>query len=479
MLVQEVDYDIPTESEWERLKFYSSRIRRIEYVPHTYHATTLEKTQWGDSWATIMDCSVDRDLREFRRICRALAPRSSQPLFPNLQHVEFPQLGFAIQCLDIFLRGKNISLSLRWGDVDSKPEHDESLATFFDIIEKQSLQLQELDLGSFGDRGAAESASLSKVVQKMKNLRSLACGSRKLTSTALHTLAKFPNLHKLQIPNNSADLLQATTMSKTIFPLLQHLTIREDSLLSFATFLGNMPHPVSLRTLTVYLTKLNDPTHLQKLLHNLSRRVEKLGDVDGIVFKYVKYGVVMRSAVEVDHPPTVYAQMLEPLLRFRNLTHLNLDVPWLFSLSDDDMEAMASAWPRLRFLQIGSKLGWGTPHLVTPKGLMSLLKGCRDLQHLSFSFNAELEPPDVSMITRDHVNTQIDYLYVGDSPLPLHNISRLAVFLQHIFPKLSGVGGCWLMSGNRDWGSMESAIRETWDAMVDIINIRNHTIQLN
>lgn len=114
-----------------------------------------------------------------------------------------------------------------------------------------------------------------------------------------------------------------------------------------------------------------------------------------IVLKYSSSQTVRRGQGD---PPklttTVSAGLLKPILAFRNLTHLNLDVPWKLNLADHDIEAnMANAWPKLQFLQIGSMQRWGSPHLVTAKSLLALTNGCREIQHLNLAFNAALQPP--------------------------------------------------------------------------------------
>jgi len=68
----------------------------------------------------------------------------------------------------------------------SEDEGGGLIIKLFPIIAQQALYMQNLDLGSFRDLGVKECRELSDLVQKTKELRGLACGSRKLTSDALH-----------------------------------------------------------------------------------------------------------------------------------------------------------------------------------------------------------------------------------------------------------------------------------------------------
>ena len=113
-----------------------------------------------------------------------------------------------------------------------------------------------------------ECRELSDLVQKMKELRGLACGSRKLTSDALQCLAALPDLCKLQLPNSSNDILTSTRdISRPIFSSLQHLTMRENDVYSFSCLLERIPY-LRLQTLTLFFSVVPDPVHIHTVFHN-------------------------------------------------------------------------------------------------------------------------------------------------------------------------------------------------------------------
>ncbi len=273
-----------------------------------------------------------------------------------------------------------------------RPKYRQFNMKLFSVIAQQALHMQNLDLGSFGDLVTVmECRELSDLVQKMKELRGLACGSRKLTSDALQCLAALPDL---QLPNSSNDILTSTRdISRPIFSSLQHLTMRENDVYSFSCLLERIPY-LRLQTLTLFFSVVPDPVHIHTVFHNFLGQAEDHRTFRQIVFKYSSNQTVRRGQGDpLQLAKTVSAELLKPILAFRNLTHLNLDVPWKFNLADHDVEAMANAWPRLRFLRLGSMQGWGSPHLVTAKGLLALTKGCREIQHLTLAFDATLQPP--------------------------------------------------------------------------------------
>ena len=437
---------------------YTRRIRRLQYLPCAFHFDSPD--------------GIPMDLKALRVVRRAF-PKKSEALFPNLLQLEFIQPSHAEPCLDIFLESKSISLSLHWS------EETTPIGQLFSTIKKYALHLEELDLGSFKDQGAVESADLSKLTCKMQDLRGLACGCRKLTYPALLHLMNLPRLRKLQVPNTSEDILASIELStdsrRSIFPALQHLTIRVDGLAPFATLFKRM-RPLELQSLTLYLTQAPPPAELHLALLALGTESGTTSSIREVTFKYTLPQPSGRRIINPHesgiHPNIITGHTLEPLLACRNLELLHLDIACTFDLGDTQMNAMAVAWPRLRHIQLGAHRGWGSPPQVTLHGILALLGGCRELEYLALSFDATCEPPPISSISPKCINHKITYIYVGDAPLDQGSINRVGDFLQRILPNLTGIGGNWLYTTfatetrQREWGDLIYKFRSLKDCRV-------------
>ncbi|CAA7260332.1 unnamed protein product [Cyclocybe aegerita] len=322
--------------------------------------------------------------------------------------------------------------------------------------------MHELDLGSFKDNAGLECEELSRLVSRMTSLRALACGSRKLTSKALASLVSQPHLSKLQISNSSQDFLRAVKGDAKVFlSSLHHLRIVEDDLTQFAQLLNKM-RPIELQTLSIACIgtpKTMDLAGVLKILEEGSN-----GDLREITIKQVppknRFEVVIP-----DETVVIDSMTLQPLLAFKDLTTISVDLRCTFLLTDAELTFMAEAWPRLQHLQLGSMQGWGIDTNVTFVGLLSLLRLCPDLRYLVLPFDARAhEQLDASAIAPECTNTKITYLNVSNAPVPFlmtHPVDRelgvnkrndnlakvVARVLLRVLPNLCGIGGSWLYHG--------------------------------
>ncbi|KAF9524959.1 hypothetical protein CPB83DRAFT_909491 [Crepidotus variabilis] len=436
--------EVPSQTQWRRLKsFYASRIRNIVYLPYAFHREVF-------------------DLRILRKLCTKCETPSSSPLFPNLLYLEFTRMEDAYPCLDIFLKTNGISVSLQWAT--SASSHTEMSKHIFPAIATCAPNIFELDLGSVQLAGASESEPLSKVVCGMTQLRGFASGPRKLLPEALRHLALLPDLLKLCLVNNSEDVLKAVgSESRAIFPALQYFTIRDGGDMSAFTSLINRMRP-QLYTLAIYFDNLPGPRNVHTALVVLSSRSDGRHSLHEVLLKLTLVDVrTVQGANPQDSnlKESADAHIIEPLRSFPNIVKLDIDIPWNFNLGDTDIEVIAQAWSKLRVLKIGSMLGWGKLSLITPDGLLALLKGCRELEQLSLQFNGGCLPPSIDSIPKDLVNLNIDYLFVGESPV--FSTMDIPKFLHRIFPRLNGIGGCWLATHIPD---NHPGLAEAWEQVV-------------
>jgi hypothetical protein len=371
-----------------------------------------------------------------------------QPLFPNLQQLEFVHAKHAIHCLDTFLLTKAISLSLFWDDSGSnvRSSFNPALRVLFMIIEQRALNMEELDLGSFQSDVVVNKREgpqvLSDLVCKMSELRGLATGSQPLNLDALRHLASLPRLHKLQISNTSKDILEAIrTLHCAVFSELQQLTLHETDIPSFTRLIVRLK-PLRLQALTVFIQP--NPTAAE--IHSIFSVLEKStqhANLHRVLLKLLWHPA--NSPVPFRRGDSIVdGSILEPLLSFRNLTVVELNLPCAFDMGDEQVRAMAEAWPRLRRLQLGSLVQgrWEAPS-VTCTGILALVRNCRELEYLALPFNGSGDSvPLRSSLTPADVNKRITYLYgVADGETKSVYTKCVLQFLRYIFPRLCGIEG--------------------------------------
>jgi len=428
-----------------RLKSYARRIRRIAYLPYVRHKEMI----------------VPQD-QQALQVLLSYHELEDHPVFPNLRQVEFVNAKHAINCLGIFLLTKSISLSLYWSDFDGRLSY--AFGKIFRIIKERALNMEQLDLGSF-QAGSAENVIqeaqyLSNLVCKMAELRGLATGPHPLKIDALRHLASLPRLQKLQAPNTSKDILESIQVlhdDDVVFPELQRLTLHETDLPSFTQLIIRLK-PLQLRELTLFIQTVQTATDIHATFSALQKWTQH-NNLRHLVLKPIGGPNRWRWSRESTGQIIIDGSILEPLLSFRNLAVVELNLPCAFELGDGEIKAMAEAWPRLRHLQLGALSGWHIPSSVTCMGLLTLVRNCRELEYLALSLNGSGDsvPPRASLTSAD-VNTKITYLYVGNGEIKSVDIKRVSQFLLYIFPRLCGIGGKWLYDRSTDLDKWENVV---------------------
>lgn len=384
-------------------------------------------------------------MREIWEIYNKSKP--SQPLFSGLTRLEFGQYGHAQQCLEFFLESRAISLSFFWAGPNP------IIVEIFPIIQAHALNMRELDLGTLRHcEERVDCPALSKLVCQMADLRSISCAERLLNSMAIQHLSSLPHLRSLVIPNTSKSLLEALGETSNHFSELQELTMYENDVTELARLLGHL-RPLHLRRITLrFVERLVPPgSDLRAALTALEQCSSAHANVREIRFKHVEprlpdYVHFNQNQVERKDsreiiPVIVNGSTFEPALAFRMLTVFEVDIPFVFALSDGELVAMADAWPHLRRLQLGSFSDHKAPSWITYEGLLQLLKRCPKLEFLVFSFDGTSNIPPADTIPMECINENITYIEVGNSAASGQQTHKVARFFKYVFPKLCSIQG--------------------------------------
>ncbi|KAJ7670152.1 hypothetical protein DFH06DRAFT_941528, partial [Mycena polygramma] len=125
------------------------------------------------------------------------------------------------------------------------------------------------------------------------------------------------------------------------------------------------------------------------------------------------------------------------LLRFHNLTKLELANDYVFALSDALVLEMALAWPKLQWLHLLSRdPGTASDPAVTLAALCIFAQHCPALKVLAIDISARTIPPLDGFDFA--VRPALETLLVGYAPID--DPSAVAEFILAVFPNVTGVG---------------------------------------
>ncbi|RDX53461.1 hypothetical protein OH76DRAFT_1313808, partial [Lentinus brumalis] len=153
---------------------------------------------------------------------------------------------------------------------------------------------------------------------------------------------------------------------------------------------------------------------------------------------------------------------LRPLLDFRELMSLRLQLACDLRLDDQVCADMAHAWCHMQYLGI-STFRELVLDLPTLEGLIPFAIHCTQLVHLSLYVNARDFNEATMALPRRLERSPLTSLHVGDSPISRPD--RVAAFLSRMFPHLRSISH-WKSheqspeaeARDRDWNEVQRYI---------------------
>ncbi|KAI0769992.1 hypothetical protein C8Q74DRAFT_1202082 [Fomes fomentarius] len=152
-----------------------------------------------------------------------------------------------------------------------------------------------------------------------------------------------------------------------------------------------------------------------------------------------------------DTDPMLDGEVIQPLYKLCNLMDLNLEMRGPFEVSDDDLAAMARAWPDITTLELGCGSRYYTAlekYVATFSGLMTLARRCPKLETMRVPLDPDLERVPIfrPALGAEHSGA-MQVLNVGQSKI--EDPVGVASILSDIFPGLVEI--------EHDWPHEESA----------------------
>ncbi|EGO04072.1 hypothetical protein SERLA73DRAFT_158433 [Serpula lacrymans var. lacrymans S7.3] len=261
-----------------------------------------------------------------------------------------------------------------------------SLAAWCPSVKKAELRVwRERPLGA---GGINEVRALSDVVCKWRHLEQLSCGVGCLDDKAILHLGKLNSLRSLQLRISSHLTYHSVRQAEhgPLFQFLDHIhMVAIDSLSSCTSFFplfSSLPPNITISPYAPY-------------------RSEGLCDLFTDLSVHESSGVLEDVSVE-DHfqstaPEEVFTiETLRPLLGLHRLRILSLETFYSFSLDDNALKEIGSAFPLLAELSLTADRGSNRHSKISVNGLITLLGLCPHLTSLSLTIDAtrvdDIEP---------------------------------------------------------------------------------------
>ncbi|KAJ7607638.1 hypothetical protein DFH06DRAFT_1066622 [Mycena polygramma] len=376
-------------SDWDRVRLYAPRIR------------TLTSGSFSVSLSGIF---------------QALSVSLPEMLFVNLQDLSWHHTGDDFYYIRLFLHPTltRISFSLS----------SDSAASFLSLLAQKCPELTKLDIES--RETSYTSRAVSDFVGGLQRVKELSVNS--LDEDILERLSRLPTLESLNL--RTLPLWASTPCPEApTFPVLDELWLTYPDIEPTVQFLG-LCRAVPLKSFTVCLTEFVTASETHDLLAAISVGVTP----STLNFLHIDN--------ECDHSDEtdVSLYLMRPhsiqlLFHFINLTVLSIASPLGFNLGDDDITALARAWPRLVTLELGVRFFIHDDPRTTLLCLHPLAQHCRHLVRLAIALDATNVPtPEIDLWTRLPGDSLL-YLDVAHSPIS--SPISVARFLSGVFPKLT------------------------------------------
>ncbi|KAH9931440.1 uncharacterized protein B0H18DRAFT_1208799 [Fomitopsis serialis] len=234
-------------------------------------------------------------------------------------------------------------------------------------------------------------------------------------------LARLPRLEVVDVCLSvERETTEFERLLPNSFPSLTQLWLALHQLDAAAMHLLDSIHSVCLSDLEMTIVgAAPDVTATRKFFERLVRS-PFAGALTTLYFEVDEATQSMKSPSI--HPPTSSVHTLRPLLGLQNLRRLSIAFPRIL-LRDEDIEALASAWPRLQSIRIHQT--WDGELPVGVQALSHFVVKCPDLEEIGFDvglsdderkFVHRGSPTSTSSVKRHHCRdlcpTEIGTYYV-------------------------------------------------------------------
>ncbi|KAF8557179.1 hypothetical protein OG21DRAFT_1457942, partial [Imleria badia] len=331
---------------------------------HYSFSRWLTQVEWGilRSYARRVRSMHDSNLSfrglDWESVRTLLNPPTTEPLFPNLRDL---YCDFATPIEHLLYMPFPSLTSLH---VESVPEESihafqgsvESFSTFSPNISRLTINLSQPD--------TTFSKFFSNCICRWRNLQTVSCPEVTLDVDALAHLSRTSTLTEVTFMLGDTLPNQIIPSESPLFSSNMHaLTLYSELLDSISRLISRTRLP-AITDFGAYIDNCPSKQDLSFFLAGLQ--------TSGIAYTIETFRFTQSRFRGTVHRSELDLEDLRPCMAFSNLRHITLSIRWNVRLTDNDLLELASAWPRLEWLQINTTWGWRTPG-ITPDGLARCL----------------------------------------------------------------------------------------------------------
>ncbi|KAL1673518.1 hypothetical protein EV122DRAFT_282936 [Schizophyllum commune] len=203
-----------------------------------------------------------------------------------------------------------------------------------------------------------------------------------IKSDVLDAVIRLPELRSLALHCHTEDSLPklSYTLDKQLELPLKHLNMRVYSFVSASNFPGSLPGGTRLELSKLHVEGYYDAIELEQFCRIVRSRCIP-DPLEDIIFECNEEALQMPPFSLPD--PAITLNNFAPLLAFSQLCSLTITVPTTLDIADNDLRAMAQAWPHIRTLRLRGILPSTTR--CTLEGLVHLGRNCKRLEHVTIA----------------------------------------------------------------------------------------------
>ncbi|KAG8213543.1 hypothetical protein J3R82DRAFT_10188 [Butyriboletus roseoflavus] len=342
------------ETEWETLRSYTRRV---------WHITGYSNLHgWLDSDNFIAICNTP----------------IMEPLFPNLRSLYWQ--GMAMIPVTHIAVPSLTSLDLHFRRVPV-------LNNFLDSVGELSPNITRFRIYVFQCQILHE--AICSHICRWANLRVLDFHGVIVDATMVSRLSEISGLTYLSftlIPGVTDWIPSSGSVS--VFPRLMHLEMASESLGPVTGLLSCTQLPV-LQNLVVVCPRCPSKEVFRSYMTTVQNVCSPESLINFLFFNNKSPRLPLSGTPDSESDGQLTLDDLRPCMGFVNLWQLRVDIKWSVALTDSDLVALVSAWPRVQYLHINEEWGWRTTGGITLRGLVELLERSRSLSLLCIAIHAE------------------------------------------------------------------------------------------
>ncbi|KAF8968543.1 hypothetical protein BDZ97DRAFT_1902880 [Flammula alnicola] len=408
------DYEferLPEAADWKRFEKYGSRVRRLIYraSPGSH---SLRQSVFDDIART----------------------RTRLDILPNMHTLVWKEapLGLCIMFMHGGVKHFSVFLPIDLYAISPRP--------FFEDISARMPNLINLDIRSIVPVRAIEKETIDLMTQLPK-LQKITFPRFYLTTRIAEALSRLEHLGVIEFQyleeqgfGDHLDVDSFTpTLSEGAFHALWDLSMTT-SFADAARFLNIPFAPTNLTMLYIDSNSIIETaTSMHKLISILAENCQLLKYLALVSLRDPTIPCVPDT--EQDEAYNITIDTLKPALKLPNLTSMEIVHQYPLSLTQQDVELLATSWPSIETLLLNTEPVYLAQSNLTLEALLPFARHCRRLQHFGLFIDASssVDVPHLSSLTSSFVPFQsLRRLSMGISIITDDN--TVALYLSQLLP---------------------------------------------